>query len=204
MMKKLKNEKGSFAIISAILVFVVILAISAYSDMIAKRWAINEVQAIMDASGSNALKSTVDVKLLRDEILGIDENNLADTNNNPEQSIKATDYKRKIKKAYLKELEQQVKTNNTVQELNVQTVNVSFDYDTFGLGESENPRPQITLESVTKMKVRSKEFMDYADGLSADIYSSRNNSTFNVTYAGQSEDGVTELVIHSVTRLVYR
>lgn len=203
MMKKLKEEKGSFAIISAILIFVVILAISAYSDMIAKRWTINEVQAIMDASGSNALKKTVDLNFLRAEILATDKENMADTNSS-EHLVKTTDYENKIKEAYLEELQAQVTTNNTIQELDVQTVDVSFEYDTFGLGESEKPRPQITLDAVTKLKVHSREFMDNMEGMSAEVYSSRNNSTFTVEYAGKSADGQAELLVRSVTRLVYR
>lgn len=228
MIAKLKGQKGSFAIISAILVFVVILAISAYSDMIVKRWTVNEVQAIMDASGSNTLKKTVDLKFLRAEILAIDKDNTADTNGaNTEASpapekgegeagndssqqqeaarvVTATDYENKIKKAYLEELEMQLGSNETITELDVQTVDVSFDYDTFGLGESEKPRPQITLDSVSKLKIDSQAFMDNLEGLSAEAYSSRNNSTFTVEYAGKTADGQVELIIRSVTRLVYR
>jgi hypothetical protein len=204
MLKNLKNQKGSFAIISAVLVFVVILAISAYSDMITKRWTINEVQSVMDASGSNTLKKTVDLDYLRAEILATDENNSADTNQNPENTVKATDYKNKIKREYVKELKSQIATNDTITALDIQTVEVSFDYDTFGLGESEKPRPQISLDAVTKMKVNSHEFMDNLDGMTADIYSSRNNSTFTVEYAGETADGQVELVVRSVTRLVYR
>lgn len=206
MLKKLQNEKGSFAIIGAVLIFIVILAISAYSDMITKRWTINEVQSIMDASGSNTLKNTVDLGYLRAEIFALDENNQADTDklDNPERAVVSTDYKNKIKTAYVRELEQQVSTNQTITELDVQTVDVSFEYDTFGLGESEKPRPQITLDSVTKMKVNSQEWMDIMEGMSAEIYSSRNNQTFTVEYQGQTADGQVELIIRSVTRLVYR
>ena len=158
----------------------------------------------MDASGSNTLKKTVDLDYLRAEILATDENNSADTNQNPENTVKATDYKNKIKREYVKELKSQIATNDTITALDIQTVEVSFDYDTFGLGESEKPRPQISLDAVTKMKVNSHEFMDNLDGMTADIYSSRNNSTFTVEYAGETADGQVELVVRSVTRLVYR
>lgn len=206
MMNKLRNEKGSFAIIGAMLIFVVILAISAYSDMITKRWTINEVQSIMDATGSNTLKNTVDLAYLRAEIFALDKNNQADTSkrDNPERVVKSTDYKNKIKTAYVKELQSQVATNETITGLDVQTVDVSFEYDTFGLGESEKARPQITLDSVTKMKVKSHEWMDIMEGMSSEVYSSRNNQTFTVEYAGKSADGQVELIVRSVTRLVYR
>ena len=101
-------------------------------------------------------------------------------------------------------MKSQIATNDTITALDIQTVEVSFDYDTFGLGESEKPRPQISLDAVTKMKVNSHEFMDNLDGMTADIYSSRNNNTFTVEYAGETADGQVELVVRSVTRLVYR
>lgn len=203
-MSKLKNEKGAFSIIAAILVFIVILSITAYSDIINKKWTLNEVQSVMDASGSNTLKSTVDLDYLRAEILAIDKNNTADTNNNPNKQINTTDYKNKIKKAYIAELKSQVSTNVNITQLDVQTVDVSFDYDTFGLGESEKPRPQISLDAVSKLKVDSAEFMDTLEGVTAEVYSSRNNSTFTVEYLGRSADGQVELLVRSVTRLVYR
>lgn len=201
MMKKLRDNKGSFAIISAMLVFIVVLCIAYYSDTIAKRWVINEVQAIMDSSGTNTLKSTVDTEYLRKEILASDANNPIDVNIRQLDTVK---YKNKIKQAYIKEISSQVATNDTITSLDVKDVEVSFDYDTFGLGESKKSRPQITLKALTTLKVDSHPMVNSLEGSTAEIYNSRNNDTFQVKYGGVDENGDVTLAVYSVTRLVYR
>lgn len=201
MMKKLRDKKGSFAIISAMLVFIVVLCIAYYSDTIAKRWVINEVQAIMDSSGTNTLKSTVDTNYLRKEILASDANNPIDVNIRQLDTVK---YKNKIKQAYIKEISSQVATNDTITSLDVKDVEVSFDYDTFGLGESKKSRPQITLKALTTLKVDSHPMVNSLEGSTAEIYNSRNNNTFQVKYGGVDENGDVTLAVYSVTRLVYR
>lgn len=201
MIRKLKDNKGSFAIISAMLVFIVVLCIAYYSDTIAKRWVINEVQAIMDSSGTNTLKSTVDTDYLRKEILASDANNPIDVNIRQLDTVR---YKNKIKQAYIKEISTQVATNDTITSLDVQDVEVSFDYDTFGLGESKKSRPQITLKALTTLKVDSHPMVNTLEGSTAEIYNSRNNDTFQVKYGGVDENGDVTLAVYSVTRLVYR
>lgn len=201
MIKRLKNNNGSFAIISAILIFIVIMCISAYTDMTSKRWVVNEVQGIMDISGTNTLKSTVDKDSLFKEILASDPQNPIDANI---KQVDTLEYKKKIINTYKKEIKSQVSTNETITALDVKDVDVYFDYDKFGLGTSSKSHPQITLKSVTKLKIKSYSFLDGLDGADAKVYNSRNNEEFRVVYSGEKEDGQVELLVYSVTRLVYR
>ena len=201
MIKKLKEKKGSFAIISAILVFIVVMCIAFYADTISNRWILNEVQSVMDASGTNTLKQTVDTDYLRKEILATDKTNPIEVN------IKQLDterYKRKIKQAYIDELSTQVSTNETITSLNVKDVDVYFDYDTFGLGESKKSRPQITLKALTTLKVASHPLVNSPEMTSEKVFNARNNETFQVEYGGMDENGNVQLNVYSVTRLVYR
>lgn len=207
--KRLKNQKGSYAIISVILVFIIVTAISAYTDMISKRWTINEVQSIMDASGTNTLKSQIDLNKLYSEKFGTANGGYFDINNSDEKGEKLNKiidkkFKDEVKNAYLNEINSQVGNNASIKDLDVQQVEISFDYDSFGLGKSQTPRPQFTLDSVTKLRVKSSTLLDGMEGVSKDIYSSRNNSSFRVEYKGVKEDGYSELIVRSVTRLVYR
>lgn len=201
MLNKLKNNKGSFAIISAILIFTVVLCITAYVDIISKRWVTNEVQSVMDVSGTNTLKTTVDKEYLFKEILASDPNNPIDKN------IKQADtekYKKKIVDAYKKEIRSQINTNSTIKELDLENVYVSFDYDKFGLGVTSKSHPQITLTSVSKIRIDTPMFMDYGDGINTQVYNSRSGKNIQITYKGETDDGKTELGVYSVTRLVYR
>lgn len=201
MINKLKNNKGSFAIISAILIFIVVLCISAYVDMTNKRWIVNEVQGIMDSSGTNTLKSTVDKDYLFKEILASSPQNPIDKNIKQSDTLK---YKKKIIEAYKIELSSQVGLNDTIKDMSISNIQVDFDYDKFGLGKTKKDHPQITLRAVTKMKVDTPLFMDNMNGIDGNIYDSRNNNNFRVEYEGTNDDGQTELVVYSVTRLVYR
>lgn len=209
MKKLLKNEKGSYAIISVILVFVILTCISVYTDMIGKRWTINEVQAIMDTSGTNTLKSKVDLNGLYKEKFGTEGGSYADINDVNERGERLTqivdaDFENEIKDAYIDELKDQMIQNENIKDVQFKDVQVSFDYDTFGLGKSETPRPQFTIESVLILKVKVSTLVDGLDGLSRDVYSSRNNTSLQVEYQGKTEEGEDLLFVRSTTRLVYR
>ncbi|HCL4480277.1 TPA: hypothetical protein N2D99_002365 [Clostridium botulinum] len=200
--KKIKEKKGSYSIISVIVVFIVVLAITAFADITSKAWTLNEVQSIMDISGVNALQSTIDTKILRDEIFGTDKDNGVDTTTG---NVTLGDYKTKIVNKFIIEMNKYVKTNNNIVAFNVERADVDFTYnDTWGLGDSAKKRPQIVLDTVSTIRIKNSSKFDTLNGITKSIYSSRNNNTFTVTYAGTKEDGTIELIIRSVTRIVYR
>lgn len=209
MKRLLGNQKGSYSIISVILIFVILTAISAYTDMIGKRWTINEVQAIMDTSGTNTLKSKVDLNKLYKEKFGTEGGSYADINDVNERGERLTqivdkEFEEEIKQAYIDELKGQMIQNENIKDVQFKDVQVSFDYDNFGLGKSETPRPQFTIESVLILKVKVSQLVDGLDGMSRDIYSSRNNTSLQVEYQGETEEGEDLLWVRSTTRLVYR
>lgn len=200
--QKVKNQKGAYAIIAVILVFILIMMLAGFSDMMSKRFVINEVQGIMDSSGTNALKENVDYTLVRQEVLGTDSNNYGDTEN--QRLNYSSELQNKIINAYKTELSRQMQSNSAVHDLQFDDVKVRFDYDTFGLGKSTKIRPQITLESIIRLHIKTYSQIDYAQGLSAMAYSSRDDSNFQVQYQGMTGDGEAEIVVRSVSRLVYR
>lgn len=197
----LKNVKGVFSILVVITVFIVLLAIMAFSDIASKSWAVNEIQSIMDTSGMNALQTTVDTNKLRAEIFSIDNKNEMDTETD---DVSLSDYERKISAKYKDEIRKHVKTNKNIVALNVEQVKVDWGKDTWGLGETQKKRPQIVLDTVSKVRIKSSSYFDDLGGLTKDMYNARNGSNFTVTYNGQKSDGTVELIIRSVTRMVYR
>ncbi|WP_260857516.1 hypothetical protein [Bacillus thuringiensis] len=197
----LKNVKGVFSILVVITVFIVLLSIMAFSDIASKSWAVNEIQSIMDTSGMNALQTTVDTNKLRAEIFSIDNKNEMDTETD---DVSLSDYERKISAKYKDEIRKHVKTNKNIVALNVEQVKVDWGKDTWGLGETQKKRPQIVLDTVSKVRIKSSSYFDDLGGLTKDMYNARNGSNFTVTYNGQKSDGTVELIIRSVTRMVYR
>lgn len=210
--KKLKNKKGSFALISAIFIFIVVLAITMYTDVIIKKWTINEVQSVMDASGTNTLKMSVDTEALKREE-SIQFKGDGSTKLKPNDLQAQARYKNKIIELYKNELAKQIGENGTITKLDVYRVDVDFivpdpnktvQDDKFGLGRGEKTRPQIILDSTVTMRVKNSSYFDVTNGIDKQVYSSKENETFSVTYKGTKENGEAELAIRSVSRLVYR
>lgn len=207
----LKNEKGAYSVIAAILVVILVTCLTAYVDIVNMRWALNEVQTVMDAAGINTLQNQVNNKALRAEIFSLSSSdsdltdeeyaNVADETFTPAEQKK---YKEEMRDYYYREIERQIENVTKVAEYDVERVDITFSYDDWGLGETKGKLPQITLEAVVRMRVKTTPFFDEYSSVSKTLYSSRNNANFTVTYNGVAEDGLTELIVRSVTRLVYR
>jgi|HigsolmetaAR206D_1030411.scaffolds.fasta_scaffold00003_141 uncharacterized membrane protein len=206
-----KNERGAYSLIAAILVVILATCLTAYVDIVNMKWALNEVQSVMDSAGINTLQNQVNNKALRAEILSLSSSNsdltdqdYADTNNQKFTPAEQKKYKEEMRKYYYEEIAKQIKTADKVVDYDVERVDITFSYDDWGLGDTTGKLPQITLESVVRMRVATTPFFDMSSNVSKTFYSSRNNANFTVTYNGVTEDGKTELIVRSVTRLVFR
>lgn len=207
----LKNERGSYSIIAAILVITLVTCLAAYVDIVNMRWALNEVQTVMDASGINTLQNQVNNKALRAEILSlsssdsdITDQDYADVNRGSFTKKEQEYYKQEMREYYLQEIARQIKFVEKITEYDVERVDITFSYDEWGLGETRRPLPQVTLEAIVRMRVATTPYFDEYSQVSRTLYSSRNNANFTVTYNGTAGDGQTELIVRSVTRLVFR
>lgn len=207
----LKSERGAYSIITAILVITLVSCLAAYVDIVNMRWALNEVQTVMDASGVNTLQNQVNNKALRAEILSlsssprdITDQDYADVSKGTFTKKEQEYYKAEIREYYRRELARQMEFVEKITEYDVERVDITFSYDEWGLGETGRPLPQVTLEAVVRMRVATTPFFDVYDQVSKIMYSSRNNANFTVTYSGVAGDGQTELIVRSVTRLVFR
>ena len=209
--EKIRNQKGAYSILSAVLILTMVTAMMGYIDILNKKWAVNEVQTIMDSSGINTLQNQVNNKALRAEIISLDPNagnidggDFADTTTGGFSASAQQKYKSDMALYYQKEIDNQIKNGTNITDYNIERVDVVFSYDNWGLGETTRKLPQITLDSVVRMKVKTTGVFDDMLGVSRTMYSARNNANFTVTYNGQTDDGETELIVRSVTRLVYR
>lgn len=207
----LKSERGAYSIITAILVITLVSCLAAFVDIVNMRWALNEVQTVMDASGVNTLQNQVNNKALRAEILSlsssakdITDQDYADVSKGTFTKKEQEYYKAEIREYYRRELARQMEFVEKITEYDVERVDITFSYDEWGLGETGRPLPQVTLEAVVRMRVATTPFFDVYDQVSKTMYSSRNNANFTVTYSGVAGDGQTELIVRSVTRLVFR
>ncbi len=207
----LKNRKGAYSVMITILILTMVLVMTGYVDIMNKKWALSEVQTVMDTAGINTLQNQVNNNALRAEILSLDQgsNDVSDEDYADKETTTFTTaeqqrYKSDMALYYKNEIGRQITGRTNVTDYNVERVDVTFSYDKWGLGETQKKLPQITLDAVVRLHVKQTGVFDDYAGVQRTMYSARNNANFTVTYAGQTKDGETELIVRSVTRLVYR
>jgi hypothetical protein len=200
--KILKNEKGAFSILAVILVFIVVLAITAFTDITSKSYVINEIQGNMDISGINALQGSVDTLRLRAEQLATDASSKADTGTGALQM--SSSFKANIDNRYDTEFRKRISSNSTITKIEHMGYKVDFTYDVWGFGTSAKKRPQIVLDETYKITIRTSSKFDVLSPVTKSLWSARETTGFTVSYGGTNSDGNAELIVRSVTREVYR
>lgn len=180
----LKDEKGAFSILFVILAFLGVMIITATIDIIKESYVINEVQGIMDVAGISALNASVDRESLRGEELKYSEDVLKST--------------------YHKIIRERINTDGVITYKNIMKTEVVHKVSNQGLGSNSKAKDQLWLDSVMVVRVKTSKVFDLFPSVQKDYYDSKSNSNFSVSVSGETEDGETELIIRSVTRLVYR
>lgn len=199
--KLIKEEDGAFSIVSIVVVLIMVLAITAFTDIVNKSFILNEVQGHMDTAGITALQNSINMTRLRAEQLATDNDNLADTEDG---TLELSDYKDKIKKSYDKELRKRIKINPNITSIKQESILVDFTYDNWGFGTTSSKRPQIVLDATYKITIRASSQFDKITPIAKQFYSARQSRNFSVSYNGRDDDGNIELIIRSVTREAYR
>lgn len=187
-MKKCKqfwlNVKGAFSIWFAILAFLGVLTITALGDVLVRGYVINEVQSIMDVAGTSALQSGVDQTKLRLEIFEVNKN------------VVESNYKAMVS--------QELNRFPKIAGYQFLDTDVEVFNENWGLGQSSKSRPQAMLDSTMVIVVEGSPVFDLIPGANQWFYHSKSNSYFDVSYIGKTNDGKVELLVRSVSRIVYR
>ncbi|AMN30953.1 hypothetical protein BFS06_12130 [Clostridium perfringens] len=200
---KLTNNKGAISILAVGMIMIIVICITAYVDIAKRSWTLNELQADMDTAGINALQTSIDRKHLRAEILAIDNKNKIDTSTH---EISLSDYSAKIQNEFAKDFSQLVKSNakSVVKKWRILNQNVYFMNSKNGLGESNDTKPQIGLDTTMLVTLTSSNMFDNPVNYDKTFKNKMGGREFNITYHGKNKNGETELLIRSVTRIVYK
>lgn len=206
MIKKYKNKKGAYTILGVIFLFLICLTITSYIDMLKKNYILNEVQSIMDMSGVSSLESVVNDSegnrdRLKEEILAVDKDDYIDTTNN---NSRLKGYDDIIFNKYKKLIYKSIKTNNNIDSITIQKQDISFSNVRYGLGKTSKKRPQITLDTTARVIANVSPNFDTIEKITKKYWSARKGTEFQVVSKNATKDGKTELIVRSVSRLVYR
>lgn len=179
------DQKGYFSILFVILAFVAVLVITGIVDILKESFTINEVQGIMDVAGVSALDASVDDELLREEIF---------------------EYNEDVAKSVFQQIiRERIAQSEHIDSYQIVKLDVIHQQKSnFGLGEGNVKAEQLILDGTIRLTVKTSEVFDLVPEIEKLYYRSYNNDNFTVTVSGHTEDGKTELLVRSVTRLVYR
>lgn len=185
-MINIKSKKGVLTIKYVILIMIGIITIVGFFDFTVKSYVFREIQSILDISGVSALQAGVDTTKLRDEIFDVNE------------SYVRKEYKRMIAKS--------INEDEMITSFKMRDSDIDFHTyrSKWGVGVSNKTHYQAKLDSVARVRIKSSEIFDVHPYISKRYYNSFSNRYFTVQYNGTSENGETELLIRSVTRVVYR
>ncbi|WPS85486.1 hypothetical protein SMD22_00050 (plasmid) [Brevibacillus halotolerans] len=180
----IKSAKGSFSILFVILIFIGVLMVTAFVDILIESWSMQEVQSIMDTASVSALRVGVDEAKLRVGKFEVNEN------------IVKSEYKRLVSMRF--------DDSKKIKKVHFYPTQVELFTEKWGTGVTNKARPQALLDSSVVVVVEGSPTFDLIPGTAEVFYNARSNSDFEVTYLGETKDGNIELAIRSVSRIVYR
>lgn len=182
--KFLKDNRGSFSILFVVLIFIGVMVVTFFVDMMRQTYTLQEVQSIMDTASVSALRTGVDETKLRVQIFDVDKNTVENS------------YKRLVTNL--------IDESSNISDFRFTRTKVETFTENWGTGETTKSRPQALLDSSMIITVESSPILDMIPGVEETFYDSRGGSNFEVNYMGRTQDGKVELAIRSVSRIVYR
>lgn len=197
--ERLKKKKGAYSIITVTLALIMVLSFTGYTDILTKTYTLNEVQQRLDTSGLNTLNESIDTDRLVLEELALDENNKVGNGYKL-----TTTFKNKVETKYKQEVYKQIKTNDTVKNIQVRRVNVTMDDSTWGTGVEGQSYPQLTLDAVIYLEVDKSHQFDLGGTNTKEFYDAQSGTNFSIQMVDSKEDGVEAMLVRSSTRVVYR
>lgn len=184
MKRFLKEETGSFSIWYVLLSLIGVLIVAGMFTIFNKSFLLNETQSIMDIAGVSALQANVNQEELRHNQLVV----------NPIET----------KRTYRSLINKGLSTYPDIHSYQIKELEVVEVNDTFGLGQATKKRQQVLLKSTILLKVTAMPMVDSFTFSQRMFYDAQSDRYFTVQYNGKSEDGETELIVRSVSRIVYR
>lgn len=182
---RLSNSKeGSFAIPFVLLIFIALMVVTGFTDLIQKRYVMEEAQSVMDMAGTSALQA------------GVDEVELKHGNFVIHEDV--------VREKFVNLVSNTLDNFNNVNYINFRQIDVWTEYSTYGLGESSEPRNQAFIDAVMVMEVNGSPYFNIDQHASKVYYDARRNENFTVSYLGESPEGKQQLMVRSVSRIVLR
>jgi len=183
MMKRfLKDTRGNFSIIFTILAMIAVSVIVAMSGILRQNFVLNEVQGVMDMAGVGALRMSVELEPAKeDEFI----------------------FKHEVAESYFNQtMDKHIQPGSYIKYTNSQVIDINNSLYESGPGAIGYSR-QVWMDTVTMIRVESSFLFDLFPGLEKRFYDAYSDENFTVSLGGIREDGQRELIIRSVSRVIF-
>lgn len=186
-LKKINNKKGSFSILFVIISFIAIIFTIGMIDIMYKMFSINEIQGVLDDAGVAALHSGVDDNMWRLEELKINETLVLNN--------------------FHKMVNEHLSAGGDSKLTSIDVTAKIIPPNHPGLkklGIPSGERNQYFLVSEAYARYKSNSLFDGIGFASLEYFNFFQGSKESIQYHGAAEDGIGEIVVRSVSRLVLR
>lgn len=205
---KLKEQKGAISIIFIILSLILIMIITAFMTINKSTYLQNEVQSVMDSSATSALSMSIDKSALKKEMFTVGSSYIS--GDGTKKSINQSQLEDIVKTNYMNELAQNLGQNSIdgIMSYDITNFSVELSYTDWGVSDGQGKtikRPQLIMNSVVQVKVKSYADFDLLSTYTTSLYNARTSKNdVSVTVAGRTNDGEIILAVRTLARLVYR
>ncbi|MFI3211396.1 MAG: hypothetical protein R3Y64_10165 [Peptostreptococcaceae bacterium] len=212
-MRNIKNNKGAISIMGVIMSLVLVTSITYYLRILSSSFIINEVQSMMDLAATNTLQNSIDSEILRYEIIGVGSGGSSDSDtqigNNGEKasSVNQSKIRSILESSYRKELSNILAGGTSIKSASLMHFKSDLIYSSWGSNYEgvAIQRPQLRIEALTKLVVGVSSTTIPSDFTRRiNMTSIIDGQTTTLTATDRQSRGEVELLVRSVTRLLYK
>ncbi len=197
--KKLKTQQGFVSIIFVILIMIGVIMVTGFRDLLFREYFFRELQSIMEISQVSALRGGVTTRPLKD---GKGDNISSTIDNNWHRLERLVVNEGRIEDLFKEFVLDNITVggDSYIKDLQFKKNIVKHQYDSFGFDDGV-PREYVYLDSTIGIKYENK-LWDKKAGTTSTYYDAKTGNNFTISYIGRTEDGLTEILIRSVSRIV--
>jgi len=195
----LRGQKGVISIIFVILIMIAIVMVSGFKDLLFRDYFFRELQSIMEISQVSALRGGVTQNTPQDAI-GDNVSSAVDDNWHRLESLV-------INEGRVSDLFEQfvldsitVGGDSFIRDIDFKKTIVRHQYDNFGFDDGI-AREYAYVDSTVGIKYENL-IWDADPGATRTYHDAKAGNDFTITYMGATDDGLTEVLIRTVSRII--
>lgn len=182
----LKDRVGGISIVFAIFGLIMVIVVGGGRNILFKKVSLAEVRNAMDIAGVSALRNSINNEEQR-----IENQNAADVFD-----------KNKAESIYRTLLTETLSKQNYIVSYEFTEIEAGVDDSNWRFDDNQS-RKQAWINCTLSVRYNSG-FFDNSELVSRTFYDSKRDNVYSLQFTGVRDDGLSEILVHSTSRIVYR